>query len=130
MTMMELYWLTRLPALGSFFGSIAIVALIILPFFAAIAGKAVIEDDMTSQTYKRWTLGLIAGILGFGLLNVAAPDERSIAIILTGYYVTNNEEIKKLPDNVIGSINTLLEGFQGKIDEKGKPDETDAKSHR
>ncbi len=71
--------------------------------------------------HTKWPL-----ILALVLL-IAAPDRKDIYMILGGYYVTNSEQIKQLPDNVLGAVNTFMHEYAGTAKDVVKDAVTDAK---
>lgn len=111
MSMWELYWLTRLHPVGKFFGLLAFVFFVILMILAFYmtcrsADGEDIKDE--SQVFKK----VVICTLFCSFAAILTPSNKDIAIILGGYWVSNSEEVKKLPVNVVKTVNDFLEKYQ------------------
>lgn len=86
----------------------------------ALLGEA-LDENMPSiakeigARIRKWCL--ISGCI-LGLLFIFTPSKDQIYLIAGGYAVTNDAELKKLPDNVLRAANTYLEKINKIIDEK------------
>ena len=76
----------------------------ILGIFFAISAY----NDVTPSTAHKWVRNSVL-ILLTGILFALLPTKKDLAIIYGVSYVSNNEQIKKLPDNVLNVVNTWLE---------------------
>ena len=119
-----LYWLTRLPHLFDVFDSIAaiglmgiIVCLVMwLVFFAVSEGELNLYEKFPITQKATFLLGII-GICSL-VVKSFIPTERDLAIILAGSWVTQSEEISKLPENVAQTLNQYMKRFtEGKKEE-------------
>lgn len=90
-----------------------------------LAGEA--ERDMP-DTIRRWALRVVKVALSLGvflvMLLTIVPKENQLYLIAGGYAVTNNTELKKLPDNVLHAANSYLERMNKNLD--AKPDDKPA----
>lgn len=94
-TPFEMYLLTRLDALGfSFF------------MFGVIGTLAVVA---TGVNIKRWAFWFLPIPIGFLLLSVLTPTTKQAAAIIMVPAIVNNEEVQKLPDNILRLANEWLE---------------------
>lgn len=57
-----------------------------------------------------------------GTVSILAPSERDAYVIMGGYYATNNEEIKQLPENIVNASNAFLKNYVEKTKTHDKQD--------
>ena len=48
----------------------------------------------------------------------ASPDRDEVMYLVGGYFVVNNEEVQKLPTNVLGAANAFLENYKEAFEPK------------
>ena len=120
MTIWQLYFLTRMEKLQDLLCGVAAIFLILTACGAIGILISMVEDaeKETKAAVYRWVKIGIAGSSIFGLLTIAIPSNQDLAIILGGHFVTNQEEIKKLPANVAKTLNDFLERYQEKEEKK------------
>lgn len=53
----------------------------------------------------------------FSFFCVMIPTDKDIAVILAGHWATHNEQMQKLPSNVLKTLNAVLEKAQDKLHE-------------
>ena len=124
MSLFTLYLLTRLEELKYFFKdtiglSMGLTVTCAIMFgivcFAGAINNDWDEDGYTNMrkiTRKYFTrLSILTVFLMF--FNVLVPNNKQAAFIVGGYYVTNNEDIKKLPNNIIAASNAFLSEYAG-----------------
>lgn len=115
MTTLELYLLTRVGNFHDFFMMIGVLSGI--PIMICSALFFIVIDACNSGTkqqlviFKKWAISIssICGISFF--LATMTPSNKEIAFIITSKWVTNNEEMKKLPENVLKITNKFLEKY-------------------
>lgn len=113
MGILELWALfVLLPGAKSFFEGMGAVLLIVL-LVALFLMPPLLEFDHEKiiKALKGNKKFLIVPALCL-FMSAILPDEKQIAMIAGGYFATNNEEVKKLPDNVLGAVNSYLEKIQ------------------
>lgn len=123
MTPWQIYWLTRLEPIGNFLHSMAVGLVfltLVLAFlygitkFASAEAADKSDDEAVSIAVTSGTKVFILGVIlstGSCFGSKLMPSRSDIAIILAGSWVTNNEEMQKLPDNVLGVVNKYLSGY-------------------
>ena len=119
MEMWQLYLLTRFEELKALFGDLLVFSLDLcfIGIFSYII-FLLIHNEYNSRLelpHLRKIIIYIACCLiastFFGFLKAITPDNKSLAIMFAGHLVTNSEEMTKLPDNVIGTINKFLDQY-------------------
>lgn len=114
MSVWELYWLTRLGPIHDFLKLISVLSglTIVLPLVGYI--MCVIEDASKEVTdlVKKFLIVFSVVLTLSSLGQLFVPSNKDLTIILGGYWVTNSEEVKKLPENVAKTINDFLEKYQ------------------
>ena len=114
MTIMQLYLLTRLFEMKDTFlaliGPMAVLSVICM----VIALVSSTESPNVSKTSKKYAKIFVSLLILSIVGNVMAPSQKDAYVILGGYYATNNEEIKKLPENVVAASNAFLKEYTAK----------------
>lgn len=113
MTHFELYLLTRLDGIGVVF-SILFFLLIVASIITSIWWGFAIHDSCDNDDEDVKKAGKICkriykATVIVTIIAVLTPCKKDLAIIYGLEYITNNEEAKKLPDNVLKVINQELE---------------------
>jgi muramoyltetrapeptide carboxypeptidase LdcA involved in peptidoglycan recycling len=103
MTTFELYLFTKLDLLQAILGTISILSGLV--FVAIYVIGRVEEEDKLIKMSKKFLIGFSISTT----LVVAIPNTKDMAIIYSLHYLTNNEDAKKIPDNVLKFINQELE---------------------
>lgn len=117
MSTLELYLLTRLPAIQAAMIILAILSAVAVLFL--LVSSVIIMTDRYDDKASIPTLRIGALISTFVLLissglAILIPGREDIAIIILGKYVTNSEQIGKLPENLIKPLNEYLESLNEK----------------
>lgn len=121
----QMYWITRLDAVRSFFGwmmGLAVIALI-----AYLIGLAIIytegtgslrEDESYINWNKRWKPWKVGMILSFiiGFIGITLAPSKNDALLIMGggtvlEYIENNEDLGKIPDNAIKALSEWSDNF-------------------
>lgn len=118
MDAMDIYWLTRLPALHEYLSVIAMLSCVVftIGFCILLTGMEYMSrDDCNGRiwraVFKKTFLPalFLTGVTSLG--SVLCPDREDLAIILAGSYVVNNEEMSNIPDNAAAAINKFLKDY-------------------
>lgn len=131
----QIYLLTRLEGLRCLFVAVSIVSSIAIMFL-------LINGFVTRDSYSEWASSnwascspgnraefkkkyedasghirlamrvFIPLAAVFATLAVFTPKSSDVALIIAGHWAMHNEEMKKLPDNVLKTLNSVLEKAQ------------------
>lgn len=129
----QIYLLTRLDVFGDamftimFFSTVSLVAPTIM-FLANLEGPRFYSSDSpeererTKANYikinkisKRAIVVCSVLFIIAGLFRIIIPSRQDVAVIIATHWATHNAEMQKLPDNVLKTLNGLLEKAQEKI---------------
>lgn len=128
-----LYWLTRLPELREvmpvgFFGILLFVSGVV--FFSITVVSLIGGDDITADnralllkigaTTLKSFVSFALALAVFSCAKALLPTKQDLAIIAGGYYVSNSEEISKLPENTAAALNRFLEEYNKPLPEDNK----------
>lgn len=132
--MKELYWITRLDGLNSFFNLgfttatiLAVCAFIAFFIFTVIDWCGELDNDQKKipgkcARYSAWC-AVIAAI--FGLFEVLTPTTKEACMIYLGGnvidYVQGNDQLREMPDKVIN----LADEYLDQLIEKNKSNHED-----
>lgn len=113
MTGWEIYWLTRLDVFRVVLKVPAIIALVLGVILAVVYVFSVVSDETEKEKRAttiggRVTLFLLTVASIFGLAVAATPTSKEMAAILVIPKIVNNEQVKELPENVIGLANEWI----------------------
>ena len=126
MSFFELYLITTLIPNLSCVSGLILIALCITFGVVVIAGYS---SDPDMDDLKRIN-NLLKRIIKWALIPlticVAMPDTKAMMIIYSGRYLTNNENIKKLPDSAAQVLNKLAQDYL----EENKPVVTQSKKEK
>lgn len=75
-----------------------------------IASAADGHEEVSTFFFKYFKMSIAIFIISSVLVAVI-PNKSQMLILIGGYAVTNNEQIQKLPDNVLKAANAYLEGL-------------------
>lgn len=119
MSLFTLYILTRLDAFHGYFIFLSILSGVVLIAItiATFACYAENEKEETKKMVIGWLKKALIIFISISALVNFTPTNKDLTIILGGYYVTNSEQIKELPDNVVGAINSFLGEYADKAKE-------------
>lgn len=118
MTVWEIYWLTRLEPLGGAFSALSgfMLGLALLTGLVTWSYLTDCDDTCVQPTKWRWFVGAVAGFLllsaGMRFTVALLPSKSDLAVIFAASWATNSEEMRKLPDNVVGTLNRFMEQYQ------------------
>lgn len=108
MNIFTLYLLfTVLPGLNCalvIFLTCSVVAIICLGI-----GSSLEYGDDNKGKYYPWIKKFIVAVIVLTIISIFVPGEKQILTIAGGYAVTNDAEVKKLPDNILKAANSYLE---------------------
>lgn len=113
----QIYLITRVSEAKEFFILISSVLLAVMLVGTIITVvHCNIEDEDWFELARKIRLKLwciVVAVIGF--ISMLLPTDKDIAIILAGHWATHNEQMTKLPDNVLKTLNGLLEKAQEKL---------------
>lgn len=108
MSILTLYFLlTLLPNMDMAI-DISIGILVVAAVVFAIC-YSVEFDDKSKEPYLKFLKNMITALIYLIILGVFVPGKEQIVTMVGGYAVTNDQEMKKLPDNILKAANTYLE---------------------
>ena len=115
MTTWQLYWITRLDNVVSFFDFVTALFCFVLILIGGIWLLKTLDDDMNEEEKKEFNKimwkyffrGLIISSI-FIIIDIFIPTQKDILTIYSAEWATNSAEVKKLPDNTVKAINKLL----------------------
>jgi hypothetical protein len=117
MSLLELwFYFVGIPGIGSTAKFLAFV-------FASLSVIGTIGWCVSLDCHDDETVALRPKILGFTklmavlftvvvLLANMLPNEKQVLYLAGGYAATNSEEVRKLPNNILGAANTYLESLK------------------
>lgn len=122
MEISTLYWITRLESMKELCGVLMFIGIILSVVVGFIAlfcyfdhasfGK---EEDNFFKKLKRAFISLIIVSTLFGVAYIFIPTTKEVAFIYltskTTKWAENNEQVQKLPDNVLKMLNTKMEQY-------------------
>lgn len=117
MTVWEIYWLTRLEPMADAFSALSgfMLGLALLTGLATWFYLMYCDDTCEQPTKWRWFVGAVAGFLllsaGMRFTVALLPSKSDLAVIFAASWATNSEEMRKLPDNVVGTLNRFMEQY-------------------
>lgn len=112
MTWFDVYLITRLSYVQGFF----IITAIILGCSAfAVVFYSIVEEEWerTKTIFTRIVIGMFISIL----LACLTPNTKEVFTIYLVPKIANNEQVKRIPDNVLKFVNEYLEE---KLDKQNK----------
>ena len=124
MSIISLYGLfVLLPNFNCLVGFIiwGCVLLCLILGFCSIGNFIDKEKDLLNISLKYLKRSVIT-LLVSALIFTVIPTEKQIYMIAGGYVVTNNQELQKLPNNVLQAANKYLERLSKYSDEKTTPE--------
>ena len=109
MSLFELYLISILDSVGSFF--ITVFVLSIIFSIVMLISSTDYRDKEDKQPLYSWAKRSASLGTLMLLLAVATPNTKQMMFILDGYMVTNTAGVEKLPENTVKAINTFLESM-------------------
>jgi hypothetical protein len=110
--MTEIYWITRLDAISSFFGMVMIfsfLGLIVLLLFTLFGEIFKEEIKKYVKGIKMLTIPFVIGFLGCVFIPTTNEVMLMYGLGTIKEYVDNNEKAKELPDKAIDALNKYLD---------------------
>lgn len=100
------------PGISSFMEAVFFLGAFILLGSGALC-RAFAEDrnEEAYATAFKWFKNTLKTIAFCMVISIFIPDNKQMLTLIGGYAVTNNEQIQKLPDNVLKAANAYLEGL-------------------
>lgn len=125
--MMSFYWITRLDAIVTFSGVVAVIfgiAVIVLFTISAILCCTAFDkdDDDYKIGRKLMKIGVVSAIvtLLFSACAVFVPTTKEMCAIYVVDYLKDNEKVQKMPEQIIDAAANFLEEQAHKGKEKTK----------
>lgn len=122
MEISTLYWITRLESMKDLCVGIMTIGMIIsivvgfiMLFYYSEIKSGEGEEITTFNKLKRAIISLIILSILFGVAHTFIPTTKEVAFIYltskTTKWAENNEQVQKLPDNVLKMLNTKMEQY-------------------
>ncbi len=113
MSFLQLYLLTRLPQIHDLF-LFSAATVLILGFITLFTIGIDAALDASEASTKRFIIfikyiAIIITPLAIGATMI--PDRSDMAIIFASHWASNSEEVKKLPDNVVKTMNKFMDQY-------------------
>ncbi len=100
------------PGLSSFLTGIFFIGTLILIGSGVLCGvTAENRDEEACKVAGKWFKNTFITLAFCMFISIFIPSEKQMLTLVGGYAVTNNEQIQKLPDNVLKAANAYLEGL-------------------
>jgi hypothetical protein len=122
----SVYLITLLDGVNVFFAGLmwlsAIILVISISASVSVCGK---KDDESIKVFDRSlkvSMTSIICIIFFGVLTFLTPNTKEAAAIYLIPKIANNEEVKKLPNNLLKVINTKAEEYINGLADDGDKD--------
>lgn len=107
MTLLQLYLISILPRFSPMFIGFGLCLSIASAMWISFS----IAESLVPIRKLKTIIAVPIILLLFG---IAIPSEKQLMFIAGGYFATNNEEAKKLPENVLKAVNNFLKNIQEK----------------
>ena len=111
--MTEIYWITRLDAISSLFGMVAIFSFIglFILMLLALMGDLLFKEEIKKYVkgIKISAISLVIGFLGCTFIPTTNDMMLMYGLDTIKEYVDNNEKAKELPDKAIDALNKYLD---------------------
>lgn len=113
--MSELYWLTRIGNINSFFFVLFIVSTIILVIYSLISFFAYINDNEEGvAAFKKLKIVIISTIAS-GIICCFIPTTKEMLMIYgvggTIDYIKSNDTAKQLPDKCVKALDKFIDEY-------------------
>lgn len=125
MTSWQIYWLTRLDSLSaftSFTTGVLLVASIVLAIIWLVTHDGSLFDDDTPKRFVKpfWVCAAVGLFSWFLCIWIPNTKEMAVIIVAPKLYnaISQNEDLKKIPANVIDLANSWLEELKPKGESK------------
>lgn len=127
MSLFQLYLITRLDNLSACFVFICCISAVMVIVSSVIALVNSDYDRYSSIDKQEQRLHLLGKrmakwasvvLILSSFIEIAVPDEKDVAMIIGGYYATNNEQIKQIPDNILAATNEFLKEYAKPLKDK------------
>lgn len=117
-----MYLLVKCTAIQSLFGILCAVSFgifaitILIKFLFSLDANTEFEENKINKTYKNFIWPFFSAGIFFLFLNMAMPDTKEMAIIYVTPKIVNsvmaNEQLQKLPNNLLSLANAWIEEFK------------------
>jgi hypothetical protein len=87
-----------------------ICAFLFIPFLIS-KGDTCLSDEVKGTIDKTYKRGFKIAVVLF-VLSFLSPSQKEMLLLTGGWVAINNEEVQKLPENVLGAMNSYLETIQ------------------
>lgn len=122
MSVFELYLITRLDSINSFFSGIIVLCFVSIIILIIIYAVKLDNNDFLTPKYKKLFIKKIKKYIYINIwvliisiiFSLAIPNEKEFLEIYAGRWATNSKEMKNLPNNTIKALNKLLEDYNKK----------------
>lgn len=113
--MNEIYWLTRIGNINTFFFALFIVSIIILLIYAVISFIVYLANkEEGTETFKKLKIAIISTIAS-GTICCFIPTTKEMFMIYgvggTIDYIKSNETARKLPDKCIQALDKFVDEY-------------------
>ena len=79
------------------------------------------EDEGDATLFNVLKRKLVIGAILFCfLMSILIPNEKQLAYLIGGYVATNNEQLAKLPNNILNLANKYLDKYAKLLDDEEK----------
>ena len=115
-TLTNLYvYFVLLPRLNTFGVSVTVIIIIMLCLSLFVLLMGYLNNELPEEVWPhiKRTIKFLTISLILGCILQLAPDKDEVKYLVGGYVVANNEEVAKLPNNILGAVNSYLEEFKG-----------------
>jgi hypothetical protein len=118
MSPLTLYLLTRIDRIDNFFFTVSCLSFTVSLFM--LFGYLIYSEDEKIKADKFIWISKcsIVTCAIFGFLLIWIPSKKDLAVIFGLSYVTQNQNITKIPDNAAKAVNKFLEDFLGEEEKK------------
>ena len=112
MNWFEIYLLTRLGFIHDICGIVSILFGVVLFVAMCIFFSAFGKGEQDIRSACAYMFKWLFPIWFLCLCGVAfIPTNKQLAIIFSGYWATNSEQVKALPDKVVKTMNKFLDEY-------------------
>lgn len=117
MDVTTLYWLTRLDGLHELFKIMGGIILVFGGLGSAILAGHLYFDQKLSLYKALLPLAIVFSVgVSAVIISAFIPKNEDLALIIGGSYITNQEDISKLPPNIAKTLNTYLQKLNKELE--------------
>lgn len=114
MSLLTIYLLTRLSYLSDIFEGLiplCIAGATVATFFWFMSSDLCDDESPVTKLCAKCMKGCLLVLPIATILHALTPTTKEAFMIIGGYALVNNEEVQKLPANVLGAANGFLEEY-------------------